>query len=131
MPIAVPKKKAPEKLSTITNRLDRLTSILVRKRDKRCCTCGSTENLQCGHFISRVFVNTRWDLRNCNAQCASCNVMHELNPVPYYEFMLAYYGKIVIVDLNQEAHSGKKLNRGERAAIEALLKQSLERMNEQ
>ena len=92
MPKAVPKKKKAESLSTITNRLDRLVSKIVRLRDPVCITCGSTETAQCGHYISRVFIATRFDLSNCFRQCSACNMRHELDPVPYTLFIQREFG---------------------------------------
>jgi hypothetical protein len=127
MPKPVPKKpkKKAEKLSTITNRLDALTSRIVRLRDRRCVVCGSTENLQCGHYLSRVFVNVRWDLRNCNCQCARCNMAHEYNVWPYTTWMLQEYGAGVLTMLSAMAQSSKKMTRSERLEIETLLKAEL------
>jgi hypothetical protein len=45
-----------------------------------CITCGKYENvkyLQCGHFVKRNKPNTRFDERNCAAQCKSCNIFKE------------------------------------------------------
>ena len=30
--------------------------------------------MQNGHFQSRKFLTTRWDKKNCQVQCAGCNV---------------------------------------------------------
>lgn len=57
--------------------LDRVFSIWIRKRDRNCITCGSIKQLQCGHFVSRRFFATRWDEKNCAAQCVSCNVFNQ------------------------------------------------------
>ncbi len=29
---------------------------------------------QCGHFVSRTYLATRYDERNCRVQCVGCNV---------------------------------------------------------
>lgn len=110
-----PKRNIP--LSTITRKLDSLVSQYVRARDGRCVVCGSTDNLQCGHFISRVFINTRWDLRNCNAQCAACNRYHELDVVPYMRAMEQIHGRQIIDELSELAHRTKVLKRIERLAL--------------
>ena len=122
---AVPKKKAPEKLSTITNRLDRLVSLIVRQRDKACVTCGSLENPQCGHYVSRVFINTRFDLTNCHQQCSRCNVMHELDSVPYTRFIAGKYGDEYPLVLSEMAHRTKALKRQDRLELEYRLKEML------
>ena len=79
--------------------LDRLTSLIVRARDGRCVTCGTTEGLQCSHFYSRRWVNTRFDLRNCNAMCAGCNYRHNVDQNAYTAYMVKAYGLDAIGEL--------------------------------
>jgi len=41
-----------------------------------CYTCGRKflwKDLDCGHYIKRRFLNTRWDLDNLRPQCQYCN----------------------------------------------------------
>ena len=125
---AVPKKKKQVPLSTITNRLDRLVSAIVRVRDPYCVTCGSFADAQCGHFISRVFINTRWDLTNCHRQCSACNVMHEIDPVPYTRFIAGKYGSEYPQTLSALAHKTKVLTRVERLELEVELRSELMRL---
>ena len=75
--------------------LDKVFSIFIRLRDidadgfSYCVTCGKPMTLktsQCGHFISRRHFATRWEEKNCAAQCYACN-MH--NQGKQYEFGLA------------------------------------------
>lgn len=81
--------------------LDRVTSLIVRKRDKVCVTCGEArpELLTCSHFYKRRFLNTRWDLRNCNCQCARCNEAHNENPWAYTSWFLDTYSTDVMAEL--------------------------------
>ncbi len=60
-------------LSKLVHKLDIVLSRYIRQRDTECITCGSTYGLQCGHFIGRTAMSTRFDERNCNAQCGACN----------------------------------------------------------
>ena len=87
----IKKRKRPSRKSLV-RLADKLVSEYVRLRDKCCVTCGSTETLQCGHYLSRTRYSTRWRTDNCHAQCSRCNFLHEMNPVPYTEFMDATYG---------------------------------------
>jgi hypothetical protein len=80
--------------------LDRLTSIIVRRRDKRCVTCGSVQSLQCSHFYSRRYLPTRFHLRNCNAMCAVCNRRHNTDRRPYERYMRRAYGPAAIAELD-------------------------------
>ena len=77
----------------IKDELDRITSLLVRARDGRCVTCGTTEDLQCSHYFKRRFLATRWNLQNCNAQCAEHNELHNRVPWPYREYMVKRIGE--------------------------------------
>jgi hypothetical protein len=80
--------------------LDRLVSLIVRRRDRRCVTCGEPRGLQCSHFHSRRHLAMRFDLRNCHAMCAGCNRRHNSDRGPYLDFMLERYGPAVVEELN-------------------------------
>lgn len=125
---ANPKKKKAESLSTITNRLDKLVSKIVRMRDKACVVCGSTQNPQCGHYVSRMFIATRWDLSNTHQQCAGCNMTHEVDPVPYTLFIQETYGSEYPATLSALAHQTKVLKRAERLELEIELKEELRKL---
>jgi predicted Zn-dependent protease len=75
--------------------LDKVFSIFIRLRDiddegfSYCVTCGKPMTLktsQCGHFISRRHFATRWEEKNCAAQCVGCNIYTQGKQ---YEFGLA------------------------------------------
>lgn len=62
--------------------LDRIVSLYVRQKgmDKRgynvCYTCGARlpwKMMDCGHYIKRRYLQTRWDLNNVRPQCQYCN----------------------------------------------------------
>jgi hypothetical protein len=67
---------------TIIKKLDSVFSEYIRKRKAKnniaeCVTCGKKDHwksLQAGHFMSRKHYSTRWDERNVEVQCVSCNV---------------------------------------------------------
>ena len=71
------RKKSRKKLIKM---LDDVFSKYIRARDGHCICCGTTENLQCGHLLSRVSYSTRWEEMNAHAQCRGCNLKHEYNP---------------------------------------------------
>ena len=89
--------------------LDRYTSLIVKRRDGRCVTCGSAQGLQCSHFYSRRYLSIRFDLRNCNAMCAGCNRRHNRNRRPYEKYMLKNYGAGVIAELDLQRASLEKV----------------------
>ena len=52
------------------------------KNEVKCYTCDKVFNfkyIQCGHYISRIYLNLRWLDENCRPQCYSCNVMKRGN----------------------------------------------------
>lgn len=89
--------------------LDRLTSVVVRRRDRRCVTCGETRRLQCSHFYSRRHLALRFDLRNCNAMCAECNRRHNADPSEYFRFMNERYGEAEVAELDSLRRDGRKV----------------------
>jgi len=71
------------KISKLKKKLDAVFSKYVRLKDadengfNYCFTCHKFDhykNLQNGHFISRKYLSTRFDLENCRPQCPSCNI---------------------------------------------------------
>jgi hypothetical protein len=61
------------KIKDLVAELDRVFSLYIRSKYDRCYTCGSTYELQCGHYIKRRFYAVRWDENNCRVQCKNCN----------------------------------------------------------
>ncbi len=56
------------------------------KGETACYTCGATKpwkEIQCGHFVSRVYGNLRYYEPNLRPQCYSCNVMRHGNMDEY------------------------------------------------
>lgn len=81
----MPKTKSISQLKKLA---DKWCSEYVRqsfadwKGDVECYTCYKKfpwKNIQNGHYISRVYTNTRWYLPNLRPQCFSCNVMKSGN----------------------------------------------------
>ena len=93
----------------LVSELDRLVSVIVRRRDRRCVTCGETRGLQCSHFYSRRHLAVRFDLRNCHAMCADCNRRHNSDPKPYLAFMLERYGAEVVEEMDALRGSLRKV----------------------
>ena len=89
--------------------LDKYTSIIVRRRDRRCVTCGARRNLQCSHFYSRRYLAIRFNLVNCNAMCGFCNKRHNYNPFPYIKYMEGKYGPEAVEGLNELRASRRKV----------------------
>lgn len=82
MSVKKPRKSNDNERQRLIKELDRVTSVYVRQRgmDKngfnRCYTCGGLyhwKELDCGHYIKRRYLHTRWDLDNVRPQCWYCN----------------------------------------------------------
>ena len=65
---------------------DKYFSLMIRQRDAdtngmtRCITCGTVKHwkeMDCGHFVSRKHKATRFDEKNCAAQCKGCNIFSQ------------------------------------------------------
>tara|TARA_R100001015_G_C4607066_1_gene162159 strand:- start:286 stop:675 length:390 start_codon:yes stop_codon:yes gene_type:complete len=74
------------KRSTIVKKLDIIFSKFIRLSNAdangmcECVTCGNLyhwKKIQAGHFMSRRFYATRWDIENVAPQCYGCNVMSQ------------------------------------------------------
>lgn len=101
----------------LVKHLDTLCRIIVICRDKRCVICGSTNRLQCGHFLRRGLYGVRWDLRNVHVQCEFCNNEHESNTDKYHWFMVDTYGGEVLDELYSKAGQHTKFSREELVQI--------------
>lgn len=75
------KKKAPT-LTDLKKKADALFSKFIRNKYAdaegmiSCYTCpyrSEIKKIQCGHFVSRQYIDTRYDERNARPQCWYCN----------------------------------------------------------
>jgi len=70
-----------------------------------CCSCAKpVVNGDAGHFIGKGFggkSGVRYDERNINLQCRSCNRFQEGNKLEYRKFMLDSYGEKVVEELQR------------------------------
>lgn len=88
-------------------RLDIVFSKFIRRRDcsftfGRCISCGKIikfEDCDCGHYVNRKHMSTRFDEHNCNAQCRSCNRFDEGNIQGYRKGLIAKYGEKIAESL--------------------------------
>ena len=84
-----------QNIATLTRKLDKVFSEFIRLRDSKpydfryfkCISCGQIkpyEQMDCGHFVSRIHKATRWDEDNCNGECRACNRMSS-DHIIYYQ----------------------------------------------
>ena len=117
------RRKKGKTYASLKRELDRVFSEYIRQRDmrenngSRCFTCGliplSWRQLQCGHYVSRVHLSTRWNERNCAAQCYACNVLRRGNPAEFTLALQAKYGPGIIQELVDLKRLSVKFSRHE------------------
>lgn len=102
------KAKSPAKLK---KELDRIFSLYIRQKyPKRCYTCGKTEvTLQCGHFVSRQYLATRWSEDNCRPQCVGCNLFGNGKPLDFEENLKKELGEDRVEEMKRSRHQILKL----------------------
>ena len=83
-------KKAKKGVSKtkLKKELDRVFSQYIREKHEKdgkvpcytCCHIGEVKTMQCGHFVPRQHMSTRWDEDNCRPQCYACNMLYNGQP---------------------------------------------------
>ncbi len=68
-------KKTKPKLWT-SKKADKIFSIWIRQRDKKCFFCLNPAS-QNSHFWGRGISATRYDPKNCDGICGGCHMRHE------------------------------------------------------
>ena len=102
-------------------KLDEVFSIYIRLRDAdkngnvTCFTCGKKEywkgkGMQCGHFMSRKHLATRWDETNCQVQCVGCNVYKYGEQYKFSVKIDSKYGSGTAEQLHQKTRETVKLD---------------------
>jgi len=89
-------------LKSLKKEADRVFSIWIRKRgmspdgSNTCVSCGDVKpwsELQCGHYLKRNHLATRYHEDNCWPQCPTCNVFRYGNYPGYAKFMYQTLGE--------------------------------------
>lgn len=105
-----PKSKPKSNRKNLISELDRVTSELVRRQasDSRgfayCFTCGVRkpwQELDCGHYRSRRYIQTRFDLDNLRPQCKSCNRYQHGNLSAYREKLVRELGELKVQEIER------------------------------
>lgn len=107
------KSKGKPTTAKLKKELDRVFSIYIRSNyPKRCYTCGKVGvTLQCGHFVSRQYLATRWDERNCRPQCVGCNMFGNGQLLDFEENLKKELGDETVENLKKMRHQVLKLDR--------------------
>ena len=105
-------KKKPD----LKAKLDKEFSLYIRLRDSsggyfKCISCNEIkpfEQADCGHYINRQHMSTRFDEMNCNAQCRKCNRFMEGNIQGYRQGLVAKYGEQRVLLLESKKNQTRK-----------------------
>lgn len=89
---------------SLKEKSDRVFSLWIRHRDcpggqGRCISCGcgiTPETCDCGHFVPRANMATRYDEKNCAAQCYACNRYKDGNLAGFTIGLVERYGDGII-----------------------------------
>lgn len=85
-----------------TTKADKWFSIYIRLRDSdengigKCCTCGvmkPIKQMDCGHFIKRQHMATRYSEMNCAIQCKRCNAFEQGRDLDFEKYLKNRYGE--------------------------------------
>ena len=92
-------------ISKLKHELDAVFSKYIRaKYPARCYTCGKQGTLQCGHFVARSYLATRFDEDNCRPQCVGCNIFGGGKPLDFEENLIAELGKKRVEAIKKKRH---------------------------
>jgi uncharacterized C2H2 Zn-finger protein len=93
--------KIKPKKNSLKSKLDKVFSQYIRLRDMlpgttlfKCISCGNIYSItkaDCGHYINRSHMSTRFSEVNCNAQCRDCNRFDEGNMSGYRQGLIRKY----------------------------------------
>lgn len=111
------KKKRTPSLATYIRKLDVVFSKYIRLRDAmpsgtfKCISCGKIKSISqadCGHYWSRARMSTRFDERNCHAECKGCNRFSADHLVGYRTHLINKIGQLEYDRLQIKANETKK-----------------------
>lgn len=112
------------KRKTITNRLDKLCSLVTRSKGK-CERCGTDQTLQTHHVYGRANRRLRWDLRNLTCLCAGDHFWAETHPLDFADWFRAVRPEDAIYLQAENARGIRKWSEAELEELELDLKDLL------
>lgn len=79
---------------------DKWFSKYIRAKYPICVIC-KKPTTDCGHFIRREILATRWLEINAVGMCRECNLKNEINPEPLNNFFKTYHDDKIVIKLNK------------------------------
>jgi 5-methylcytosine-specific restriction endonuclease McrA len=113
-------ERKPKTQAQLKKELDKYFSLYIRHThsdengNNTCYTCGkpgTIKTMQCGHFVSRQYLATRWHLDNCRIQCAGCNIFGNGKPLDFEERLKKELGDEYVEEMKASRHQSLKLDR--------------------
>ena len=110
MPLKNTRQKV-RSVKTLKRLLDDTFSYYIRLRDKgQCYTCRikkDWKDMDAGHYIKRGHFGTRWNEKNVNCQCRSCNRFQGGKMAIYALKLEKDYGPGILQELEQLKKDGE------------------------
>lgn len=118
-------------------KLDRVFSEYIRKRDSKdgyftCISCGRVlpyEQADCGHYINRKHMITRYSEVNCAAQCRKCNRFDEGNMSGFRNGLVSRYGEERVLILEMQKDKTKRYSDVEYKVLIEHYKNEINKLN--
>ena len=123
--------------TNLKDKLDRVFSQYIRLRDMlpgnvfQCISCGRIKPISqadCGHYINRQHMSTRFSEVNCNAQCRSCNRFDEGNMSGYRAGLVRKHGETKVLLLESQKYETRKYTEFEYKALIEHYKKEVKRL---
>ena len=115
-----------------TSKADKYFSLYIRLRDAdengcaKCCTCGAykpVKLMDCGHFVKRQHMATRFSEMNCATQCKRCNAFEQGRDAEFAAYISKQYGVSGFVTLVNQQNTTKHFGKFELDTIGKYYKQ--------
>jgi len=95
---------------TLQAKADKIFSEFIRQRDADQnglikCYCGRLvhwKDADASHFVSRQYLQKRFDEKNVHASCRKCNRFLEGNKEMYSLFLIKKFGPTIFEELNKD-----------------------------
>lgn len=126
--------------SNLKLRLDTVFAKFIRLRDAmpngtfRCISCGRIlpyDESDCGHYINRQHMATRFSEKNCNAQCRKCNRFDEGNIQGYRRGLISKYGEPTVLMLEAMKNQINKISDSEYETLIEFYKKEVKRLKKE
>lgn len=89
------------------------------------------DQADCGHYINRQHMSTRFSEKNCNAQCRSCNRFDEGNMQGYRRGLILKYGEPAVLLLESMKNQTNKISDFEYSAMIKYYQGEVKRLKEE